>query len=266
MANRVITEQELATIAQYAELGKSDAEIADILGWTANMANAPRAVAKQRRKLNLKKRGNNEFNLVKKDVSHLAKNKLLEVMTRQERFDFIKARINTNPRNMIVFSSLSVEEQAVFLDAYYNILQSTDSLTEAEEQQLFLAMIEYVLSLRALQMKSEEEKCVKETLQGVHEKDSPRYKLSTNPRYDEAYQNHVENYERLMKTLKMSRQQRLEKVKSDRRTLVDVASELSTQNAQAQAADEIERLSIVSDEELKRLLENGYISGLFESK
>ncbi len=264
MVGRRITDEEITVIAQYAELGKSDAEIADLLGWTKDMADAPRAVAKQRRKLSLKKTGNDP--IPKIDRSNLAKNKLLEVMTRQERFDFIKSRIHSNPRNVLVFRSLSKEEEAFFLSEYYNVLQSTDSITEAEEQQLFVAMIEYVLAFRSLEMKTEEERCVQETLNGEHEKDDARYKLKVDPRHAEDYENHLSTYQNLMNGLKMSRKQRLDKVKSDRRTLVDVASELSTQNAQSVAADEIERLSLSSDEELKRLLDNGYVSGLFESK
>jgi hypothetical protein len=264
MVGRSISDQELAIIAQYAELGKSDEEIADILGWSKTMAAAPRAVAKQRRKLNLKKRG--AESTPKTDLTNLAKNKLLEVMTRQERFDFIKARIASNPRNVMVFEALSKQEEAFFLSEYYNILQSTESITEAEEQQLFAAVIEYVLAFRALRMKTAEERCVEETLAGTIPDTSPRYKLKVDPRHEESYSTHMQTYQNLMNGLKMSRKQRLDKVKSDRRTLVDVASELSTQNAQALAADEIERMSILSDEELKRLLDAGYVMGLFENK
>lgn len=260
MSRRVISDQELTVIAQYAELGKSDDEIAVLLGWDKDMADAARAVARQRRKLNLKKTG---ADAPKKDVSALSK-KLLEVMTRQERYDFIKARIYTNPRNVMVFKALSKEEEAFFLNEYYNVLQSTDSLTEPEEQQLFAAVIEYVLAYRSLAIKSEEERCVQETLEGKWTDSDPRYKLKVDPRHDEAYSTHLSNFQSFMNNLKMSRKQRLDKVKSDRRTLVDVASELSTQNAQAQAADEIERLSIISDEELKKLVESGYVMGLFE--
>ena len=187
-------------------------------------------------------------------------------MTRQERFDFIKSRISSNPRNVIVFSSLSKEEEAFFLSEYYNVLQSTDSITEAEEQQLFAAVIEYVLAYRALGMKTEEERCVAETLAGKNDTDSPRFKTKVDARHDEAYASHLSSYQNLMNGLKMSRRQRLDKVKSDRRTLVDVASELSTQNAQSMAADEIERMSILSDEALKKLLADGHIMGLFENK
>jgi hypothetical protein len=261
MSGRKISEQELTVIVQYAELGKSDEEIAGLLGWDKDMADAPRAVAKQRRKLNLLKTGSDA---PKKDVSALSK-KLLEVMTRQERYDFIKSRIYTNPRNVMVFRALSKEEEAFFLNEYYNVLQSTDSITEAEEQQLFAAIIEYVLAYRSLAIKSEEERCVQETLEGKNQEGDVRYRMKVDPKHDEAYTTHLSNYQSFMNNLKMSRKQRLDKVKSDRRTLVDVASELSTQNAQAQAADEIERLSIASDEELKKLLESGYVMGLFES-
>ncbi len=263
MAGRKITDQEITVIAQYAELGKSDAEIADILGWSTTMADAPRAVAKQRRKLSLKKNGPEA--LPKTDISAL-KGKLLEVMTRQERFDFIKSRIHANPRNVLVFKSLSDEEEACFLSEYYSVLQSTDSINEAEEQQLFAANIEYVLAYRALSMKTEEEKCVKETLAGQWKEGDPRFKLRVDPRHSEDYDSHLKTYQDLMSGLKMSRKQRLDKVKSDRRTLVDVASELSTHSAQALAADEIERLSMSSNEELERLVKDGYVLGLFKEQ
>ena len=62
----------------------------------------------------------------------------------------------------------------------------------------------------------------------------------------------------------MSRQQRLKEVRSQKLTLVDLAESLSSKNAQSEVAEEIEKLAKVKDEELKRLLEDGYLHGVFE--
>jgi hypothetical protein len=193
----------------------------------------------------------------------IPKNKLLETMSKDERFNFIKLRFNSNPRNQLVLSTLSKEEEETFLDQYYGIIQSTDSITEAEEQQLFAAMVEYVLAFRSLRMKSEDAKCVEETLSGDHEKGDARYKVKLSREYDEEYNSHIENYQKFMSELKMSRRQRLDKIRSEKRTLVDIAAELSVTTAQALAAEEIERMSILSDEELLRLVKEGHILGDF---
>jgi hypothetical protein len=262
MARRKILATELATIAQLFEIGKSDQEIAADLGWKHK--DAVRTVSKQRLKMGISRRNADTANAAESKA--IAKNKLLETMTKDERFNFLKVRFSTNPRNQLVFQTFSKEEADMFLDQYYNVLQSTDSITEAEEQQLFAAMVEYVLAYRVLRMKSEEEKCVEETLKGEHESDDPRYKLRVDKRYDEEYHSHLNNYKEFMSEGKMSRRQRLDKVKSERRTLIDIASELSTNTAQALAADEIERLSILSNEELAKMIKEGHILGDFGAK
>lgn len=256
---RSITQEELAKIVKLAESGKSDTEIAAELGWNEKLTDPERAVAKQRYKLGLKKRGPDS---PLKD--NKLKTKLLELMTKDERYEFIKSSIDSNPRNRLVFQSFSHEEKLCFLDQYYSVIQSTESINEAEEQQLFAAIVEYVLAFRSLRLKSEEELCVEETLRGEHDKDDPRYRLSVHKSFNEEYNTHLKNYQDLFEQLKLSRKQRLDRIRTDsKKTLVDLALELSTTSIQALAADEIEKLSLARDEELKKMIEEKTILGNF---
>jgi len=263
MSNRSISQTDKANIAQLFELGKTDTEIAASLNWTHK--NAVRCVAMQRKKMGLYK-GPYPHKPAASNISPMVKTTLLETMSKDERVKFLKLRFDANPRNQLVLHAFSKEEMNTFLDQYYNIIQSTDSLTEAEEQQLFAAIVEYILAFRALRAKSEEEQCVAETLAGDNEKGDPRYILKVDKRHDEEYNSHLQNYQSFMSELKMSRKQRLDKVKSEKRTLIDVASELATQTEQASAIDEIERLANLEDEELKRLIDNKYLLGFFGKK
>lgn len=261
---RLVTPEEKEIISQLAEIGKTDLEIATQLGWTDKLKDPERAVAKQRLKMGLK-RFDAKKNIQRdpNNITLVPKTRLLETMTKDERFNFIKNRIANNPRNKLVLKDFSSDEKETFLDQYYSILQSTDSITEAEEQQLFIAIVEYVLAFRSLGLKSEEEKCVQETLDGMHQKGDARYKLSVDSSYNEEYDTHLQNYKSFISDLKMSRKQRLDKVKSEKRTLIDVAAELSNKSNQSIAIDQIEQLALLKDEELKKMIDKGHLLGSF---
>jgi hypothetical protein len=91
-----------------------------------------------------------------------------------------------------------------------------------------------------------------------------QFRGSIDSRFEDEYHAHLKSYDKFMDTLKMSRKQRLDRIKQDRKSLVDIAMDLSSKDAQANAALEIEKMSQLKDDELKRMLENDYIIGVFE--
>jgi hypothetical protein len=190
--------------------------------------------------------------------------KTLDEMSREERFAYIKVRIESTPRFRMTFEGFQQRDKDVFLDEYLKIIRSTDTITEAEEQALFAAILEFVLSLQALRRKEMEEHLYEESMQGNIDEASPRYRTYVNDKYQKEYDQHMKLYQKGMEQLKMARRDRLKDVRTERRTLVDLAEELSTKTAQADAAKEIEELSRKRDEELKVMLENGYIHGKFD--
>lgn len=188
----------------------------------------------------------------------------LDEMGRDERFVHLQRIFETTPRARFVFKALKKEEKEVFVDEYLRIIKSTDSITEAEEQQLFSSCIEYVLALRALSFKTEEEEMYAETMDGQWEKGDERYRPAVDDSFAKAYNQHISNYQKFMHQLKLSREQRLNKIRNDKRTLTDLAAELMSKSAQSSAAEEIERLSKERDEELLRLVSESHVFGVFE--
>lgn len=247
-----ISQLDKERIEELVKLGKSDAEIVQILGWKHKTAQ--RSVANERRIRGLKP----GLSLTPTTP------KTMDEMTRDERFLYIQSRLKTTPRFKIIFTSFSKEEIEFFTDEYFNVLKSTDTLNEAEEQALFSAVIEYVLAYRSLNIKSIEEDLYTKSVKGEIEDDEPTYRRYVDDRYQKEYESHMKQYQGFMKDLKMSRDQRLKDIKSERKSLVDLVTALSVKEAQVDAASEIERLSKLRDEELKRLLDNGYIVGKFD--
>jgi len=190
--------------------------------------------------------------------------KTLDEMTRDERFKLIESKLRSTPRYRMVFKNFSDDDKEVFTDEYLSLVKSTDTLTEAEEQALFACALEYVLAFQALGRKEREEKLRDETLDGMHDEESPKYRRHVDDKYQREYDQHMKLYQKGMDGLKMSRSQRLKEVRSQKQTLVDLAEELSNKSSQSEAAIEIERLSRLKDEELKRLVESGYLYGVFE--
>lgn len=190
--------------------------------------------------------------------------KTLDEMTREERTRFIEARIQVTPRFRMAFRNFESDEKDVFVDEYMNVVRSTETLTEVEEQALFASILELILAFQALNRKEKEEQWRDRSLRGEIKETDPTFRRIVDDKYQREYDQHMKLYQRGMEQLKMSRKDRLKEVRSQKQTLVDLAEELSTKNAQSEVADEIERLAKMKDEELKRLLDLGHLHGVFE--
>jgi hypothetical protein len=164
----------------------------------------------------------------------------------------------------MAFRSFGKDDKDVFVDEYLNVIRSTDTLTEVEEQALFASILELILAFQALNRKEKEERWRDESLEGEIDEDDPRYRRVVDNKYQQEYDQHMKLYQKGMEQLKMSRKDRLKEVRSQKLSLVDLAEELSNKNAQSEAADEIERLAKLKDEELKRLLELGHLHASFD--
>lgn len=243
------TEEQIAQMKDWSAVGLSNREIAKKLGW--KNPTADRSVARYIKK--------SKESFTKK----VDKAKTLDEYTKEQRLELLQEKLKTTPRVRIVFSALNPEEKAMFEDEYSSIIKSTDSLTEAEEQTLFTAILSYVLAMRALKLKHVQEDLHQKTINGEILEGDPGFTMRLDDRYQKEYDSHMNKYTSMMKDSKMSRAQRLDKVKTDRRTLVDLAEELSQKTAQADAALRIEELSRLRDEELKKLFEEGHIHGEF---
>lgn len=191
--------------------------------------------------------------------------KTLDEMTREERFKHIESKLQNTARFRMTFRNFSTHDKDVFIDEYLHVVRSTETLTEVEEQQLFAAILELILALQALNRKEQEEKWRDESLNGKISMGDPRFRPSVDDKYQKEYDQHMKLYQKGMEGLKMSRSQRLHEVRSQKQTLVDLAEELSNKNVQSEVAEEIERLSKLKDQELKRLLELGHLHGTFEN-
>lgn len=190
--------------------------------------------------------------------------KTLDQMTKEERTRHIEARLQATPRFRMAFKNFGQIEKDVFVDEYLQVVRSTETLTEAEEQALFAAVLELVLAFQVLNRKQLEERLFDDSLAGNIPRDDPRFRSFVDPRYQREYDQHMKLFQSGMEQLKMSRKDRLKEVRSGKQTLLDLAEALSYKTTQSEAANEIERLSKMKDDELKHLLESGYLFGVFD--
>jgi hypothetical protein len=253
---KTFSDEECAAVIQLSQEGLSYMDIAkrmaEIYPVNWNNKSGHRSVARI-----VKKHGTVGKNEARKSE------KTLDEMSRDERFLFISDRLRTTPRFRMAFEGFSVPHQDVFIDEYLKIIKATDTLTEIEEQSLFTAILEFILALQCLARKQREEDLYDRSMSGDIQPDSLMFRSCINKNFQDEYDKHMKMYQSSIKSLKMSREQRLKEVRSERRTLVDLAEELSNKNVQANVANEIEHLSMVSDEELKRMIENKHVFGEF---
>lgn len=190
--------------------------------------------------------------------------KTLDEMTREERAIFVERKLRTTPRFLMAFKSFDSTEKDVFVDEYMNVMRSTDTLTEVEEQSLFTAILELILAFQALNRKEMEEKWREQSLAGEIPDTDPRYRRHVEPKYQNEYDQHMKLHQKIMEGLAMARKDRVKEIRSQKQSLLDLAESLSHKNTQSEAADDITRLSKLRDEELRRLIDGGHLYGVFE--
>ncbi len=187
----------------------------------------------------------------------------LDEMTRKDRYRLIKERLETTPRARLTFETFNSDEKALFVDEFLSIVKSTDTLTEVEEQTLFTAMVEFVFAHREIKRDTQEWEWYQDSLNDKISNSSLTFRAVYNNAHKLAQEKHFKTYTDLLHALKMSRTQRLDKVKSDKRTLVDLTTELSSKSSQTKASEDIFRYSQMRDKELEAMLKNGYLHGVF---
>jgi hypothetical protein len=258
---KIFSKEERDEVVRLADQGISQAEIARRMAeMYPRTWSSPTAYKSVSRIL----KGNGKSDDLQDFESLPKSKKTLDEMTREERFNFISDKLKGTPRYRMVFSSFTDNEKAVFVDEYLSIIRSVDSLTEPEEQSLFAGILELILAFQALNLKKREEGLYQRSIDGQISENSPQFRRTLDDRFQREYDQHMKMYQKFMEQLKMSREQRLKEVQTERLTLVDLAEELSNKTSQADAAAEIERLSKLKDSQLKDMLDKGYIHGYFE--
>jgi len=184
---------------------------------------------------------------------------LLNEMTRKQRYEHLIAKIGETPRTRYLFETYNDEEKAVFIDEYEGIIREMDSLTAAEEQQLFLALNNFVLAMRAQKRDKVAWDKHESSLKPVGSGLLPQRIEPYDTRFTAEYNDRMSQYINGIKALKMSREQRLKDISKSGNTFLDFAELLAKKENQLNISQEILSIEHKTEEELKRLQENGWI-------
>lgn len=157
------------------------------------------------------------------------------------------------------FSMLDDEQRKIFVATYEELRGEADQeqLTRAENEMLIRASFSNVKYLRAQQMLSLCESYLMMELNGeLSNSDEDVSKKRLAGRGDsykkEAEQWHKE-YMELLNDLKLTRKQRLDKIKDNRNTFLDLQQELMSRARQASLIEEIKRINTATKEEFIRM-------------
>ena len=163
------------------------------------------------------------------------------------------------------FSMLDDEQRHIFVSTYEDLRGEADQeqLTRAENEMLIRASFSNVKYLRAQQMLSLCESYLMMDLNGeLTNSDQDMSKKRLAGRGDaykkEAEQWHKE-YMELLNDLKLTRKQRLDKIKDNRNTFLDLQQELMSRARQSSIVEEIKRINSATRDEFIRMArgENG---------
>jgi len=189
----------------------------------------------------------------------------IENMPFEDRIEHFKTLFKKSQRFDYMFTTLNPNEISLFQEEYFKVLQDVDDISMTEEQSIFLAIYELVLALRAQKNRKVEEDNVEKSREGTLKPDDPGYLMHVSEQYDREYTAHMKNYQKLIEDLKLSRKQRLDREIKTKKSILDYVYELADDDAQTSVAKEIRRLSKLEDEELARLIKNGYLFGIFST-
>lgn len=173
-------------------------------------------------------------------------------LSRKQRFEYLERTLLASARAKHTFTKvLSPTEVELFKEEYFRVVREQDSLTNAEEQQLFTAILNFCLSQRALS-----------------DDQTARYNYANkvngpttlyDSRYHEQYLNHYKQYQDGLKSLKLSREQRLKDIAKSGTSFIDYAEIIAKRENQEGAAEEIIKIESMTEQEVRRLAENGWL-------
>jgi len=240
------SKKDLADIVRLKDIeGLTHKEIALRLG----RPNA-RAVMNQYKKAKL-----SSFGDITAPESSMKEMDQLNELSRKQRVVYLRHRMLTGAKNKHTFNNiLDDAEREIFMEEYFNILQEEDSLTAAEEQQLFNAILHLTLAFRAA---AQDKQCyLNSPMSGNPGATSPYIDVFKSEHHDQ-----MKKYGDTMKGLKLSRAQRLQDLQRHGTSFLDFAEVFVRGDEQAKAADEIMRIEEFSEIELKKLQANGWLIG-----
>ncbi len=253
MNYRFTSDEENTVYTMHAK-GATDQEIAKALG--RHHKSGPKSIFKLR-----KRRGWMIDRARQRDVRQEAETTPLEEMTRSQRIEYLKIRFAESPRCKHVFKLLDPDELEVFQDEYFRLLAEIDNVSAAEEQSLFLAIFEFVLAIKAQKNRSDEEGLVRETRDGAYDREDPQFRTQVSERWNKEYNEHMKTYLQLIEMLKLNREQRLKDEIKLKKSFLEYSVQYANKENQQAAAQEILELDRLRDEELKRLIEQGFLFG-----
>jgi len=151
------------------------------------------------------------------------------------------------------------DQRKIFIAHYEDLRGDMDqeSLTRAENEMLIRAAYSNVKYLRAQSMLSVTESYLLMEMEGgLTDSDEDKAKKRFAGRGDsykkEAEQWHKE-YMELLNDLKLTRKQRLDKIKDTRNTFLDLQQELTTKIRQDSLVEEIKRINMATEDEFRRM-------------
>jgi len=186
-------------------------------------------------------------------------------MSIDEKIAFLEKRFISSSRFRMIWQTLSADEKLTFQEEYFNIIRDIENLNITEEQSLCMAIYELILAFRAQIDLKKQRDILDECQAGRIKKNDPRFIFKVDDSLEKSYQLHLKSYTDFIRSLKLSREQRLHKGRDGKKTFLDFLSEVSTSEAQKAVAEKIRQLSKLQEDELKRLIDDGLILGYFKN-
>lgn len=158
-----------------------------------------------------------------------------------------------------MMSMLDNEQRELFVATYEDLMGNADDeqVTRAEKEMFLKASFAHVSYLRANRMIATCEQYLMMDLDGqLGDSDADKMKkrlAGSGDKYRKEAERYHNEYMEITKSLKITREQRLDKIKDTRNTLLDLQAELSRKARQESIVDDIKRINLATKEEFVRM-------------
>jgi hypothetical protein len=158
-----------------------------------------------------------------------------------------------------MMSMLDNEQRELFVATYEDLMGNADDeqVTRAEKEMFLKASFAHVSYLRANRMIATCEQYLMMDLDGqLGDSDADKMKkrlAGSGEKYRKEAERYHNEYMEITKSLKITREQRLDKIKDTRNTLLDLQAELSRKARQESIVDDIKRINLATKEEFVRM-------------
>ena len=191
-------------------------------------------------------------------------------LTRLERMQRLEDRFKTDPKYSHYLESIfDKDEKIAFLKQFLDIASDLDTLDSFEEAHLFMAIVQFIFSLRYAKRYRQQQEAFDRYLNGKYNTNAPNIKalirdIPPDESLMEEYNKKAQLFNQYREKFARVQEEKRRRITKGRLSFSDYLEHYSDREKQREAMRDILDMNKATDEELQRMIDSGELLGGFD--